>query len=442
MRRSWTIGSSPDCDLVVDLPTVSAHHCRLTRDADGFLLEDLGSTNGTFVNGERCGAPARVSRDDSITLGRTLRMPWPPKEARPEPGAVRIGREPDNDLVVDLPTVSGYHARVFREGASGEALIEDLGSTNGTALGSPDRKITRSPLSASDTIYLGSHPIPAAQVLARLGPAPVAPGAVSDAPGGRSEPWWSAWPRRLTPIWGPSWRLAALLAQAPVTAGVIVWALGAGAGSARGRAAALFWLGLAAVWFGLSDAVLGGAPGAARPRGGRPTGGAARLIPRFAVLGALCGLQCVSAWAVVAHGAGLRGPALPALALLVLAAAVGLALGLVLIELSPRPAIALAVLPLAVLPQWLLGGEVWPLPRMAPWARAGAQALPSRWAFEGLLLLESARHPAGGDDLAERYFPAETERMGVRADVTALGAMLIGLAALAAFLAGNPKPEG
>jgi hypothetical protein len=71
-----------------------------------------------------------------------------------------------------------------------------------------------------------------------------------------------------------------------------------------------------------------------------------------------------------------------------------------------------------------------------------ASVLPTRWAFEGLLLLESGRDPRGepgGDpprarDLAAVYFPEETERMGVRAGTIALGAMLIGLAAGAAFL--------
>ena len=51
--RSWVIGSRADCDVVVDSPLVSARHCQLTQVADGFLLNDLGSTNGTYVNGVR-----------------------------------------------------------------------------------------------------------------------------------------------------------------------------------------------------------------------------------------------------------------------------------------------------------------------------------------------------------------------------------------------------
>src|SRR5262249_8170002 len=50
--RSWLVGRSPDCDLVAAGDGVSARHCRLTATARG-LVEDLGSTNGTFVNGRR-----------------------------------------------------------------------------------------------------------------------------------------------------------------------------------------------------------------------------------------------------------------------------------------------------------------------------------------------------------------------------------------------------
>ena len=45
------LGKAPDNEVVADHPHVSRHHARLTRDQEGrLLLEDLGSTNGTFVN--------------------------------------------------------------------------------------------------------------------------------------------------------------------------------------------------------------------------------------------------------------------------------------------------------------------------------------------------------------------------------------------------------
>ena len=80
--RSWVIGSDPGCDLVVAAPSVSGRHCRLSRTEEGYTLEDLGSTNGTFVNGQRVGSRARVSPADRVTLGQNVPMPWPPEPER------------------------------------------------------------------------------------------------------------------------------------------------------------------------------------------------------------------------------------------------------------------------------------------------------------------------------------------------------------------------
>ncbi|TCC50262.1 FHA domain-containing protein [Kribbella capetownensis] len=63
------IGRSPDCDLILDHPQVSRHHAELLRiDQVTFELRDLGSTNGTTVNG----VPVRtihVGDGDEIRLG-------------------------------------------------------------------------------------------------------------------------------------------------------------------------------------------------------------------------------------------------------------------------------------------------------------------------------------------------------------------------------------
>ena len=69
MTRSWLIGKGADCDVVVDRPGISDHHCRLTREADGTSLEDLGSAGGTMVNGTRIVAKTRVTPGDAVTIG-------------------------------------------------------------------------------------------------------------------------------------------------------------------------------------------------------------------------------------------------------------------------------------------------------------------------------------------------------------------------------------
>jgi hypothetical protein len=163
------------------------------------------------------------------------------------------------------------------------------------------------------------------------------------------------------------------------------------------------------------------------------------------VLADLCVLQCLLAWLIVANATPLRASTIPALALLILASGVGAALGLFILVLAPRPAVACAIVPAVVLLLWLFGGQT-PTPSTVV---SGLD--PARWAFEGLLLLESDEHTAasaadGSDvsidhDLAEKYFPSQTEQMGLKADALALGAMLIGLAAAVSFISISTEPD-
>ena len=222
--RSWTIGSAPECDIVVDQPTVSGRHCQLTITSTGFELEDLGSTNGTFVNGAPVDGKLLVRRSDKITLGETVPFPWPeiiekighqgsdrpktpgrkpvkgrtvmeqvPEESHspsagnaPVPSAqrgakhrkkktgspkgtetVRIGRELDNDVVINSPMVSRWHARMIIAGD--RIMLEDLNSANGTSVTSEDNIIERQEVSKEDSIYFGSYRTTVGRLLADRG---------------------------------------------------------------------------------------------------------------------------------------------------------------------------------------------------------------------------------------------------------------------------------
>ena len=48
-----TIGRNSDSDIRIDNAGVSAHHAKIIKEGDDFLIEDSGSRNGTFVNGKR-----------------------------------------------------------------------------------------------------------------------------------------------------------------------------------------------------------------------------------------------------------------------------------------------------------------------------------------------------------------------------------------------------
>lgn len=58
-----TIGRAPNADFIVDATLVSRLHCRLSAGATELQVEDLESTNGTYVNGERVERAALKSGD-------------------------------------------------------------------------------------------------------------------------------------------------------------------------------------------------------------------------------------------------------------------------------------------------------------------------------------------------------------------------------------------
>ena len=68
-RTVFTIGRSPDCDLPLGDITVSWHHAELRRTDQAWVLVDLGSTNGTRVNGWRADSGFAVRAGDWVSFG-------------------------------------------------------------------------------------------------------------------------------------------------------------------------------------------------------------------------------------------------------------------------------------------------------------------------------------------------------------------------------------
>lgn len=139
------VGRDPGAGLpLTDDAQASARHARVTPASGGLLVEDLGSRNGTLVDGVPIESPTVVRPGQRIQLGDTF-LEVVRASAAPEyvlakadggrevrlAGPLEVGRDPSADLaLVDDHLVSGRHARLtpLPDGVA----VEDLGSRNGT----------------------------------------------------------------------------------------------------------------------------------------------------------------------------------------------------------------------------------------------------------------------------------------------------------------------
>jgi hypothetical protein len=103
-----TIGRSSGNDLVLPDPEISRRHVRIIRRVDGFAVEDTGSTNGTFVNGQRIGHLTLLQDGDAIDLGDTVRLRFM-SMASPATGAapVDLAEKPTQLYAPVAPPVMG-----------------------------------------------------------------------------------------------------------------------------------------------------------------------------------------------------------------------------------------------------------------------------------------------------------------------------------------------
>ncbi len=87
---SVVIGRAEDADLVLEDALASGHHTRVSSGPDGLRIRDLGSTNGTKLNGEQIDDEAELGRGDEIRIGSTIIAVTSPEgvAARPAPPTV------------------------------------------------------------------------------------------------------------------------------------------------------------------------------------------------------------------------------------------------------------------------------------------------------------------------------------------------------------------
>lgn len=155
-------------DVFLSDARVSRKHAEIIFENNTLILQDLGSTNGTFVNGEKLepNVPRELKHGDKVEFGGVpliVQFPEEMLEAVPSPlqtqalekplqeeklpvaflvsaentyplksGVNTIGRRAENDIVLSDPYVSGLHGKI--EVKEEEIWLTDVGSTNGTFL--------------------------------------------------------------------------------------------------------------------------------------------------------------------------------------------------------------------------------------------------------------------------------------------------------------------
>lgn len=71
-KPTWTVGRTDDNDIWIDHMAVSSHHARIDNNDGYFILSDLKSTNGTFINGKKIAGPTTLKLNDWISIGKHI----------------------------------------------------------------------------------------------------------------------------------------------------------------------------------------------------------------------------------------------------------------------------------------------------------------------------------------------------------------------------------
>jgi pSer/pThr/pTyr-binding forkhead associated (FHA) protein len=183
IQEMTIIGRGHDCDITILDERVSRQHAEIYYDGSAFLVSDLGSFNGTLLNGEMLGDTRPLEDGDQLQIGPVnLRFEWvaasedAPRSTLVIPEASlqgfliahdgtrfelykelnTIGRGQGWDICLHDRAVSRPHAEIAHQ--ADEFVLTDLDSANGTLLNGL-RIAEPQPLKEGDTILFGEHPL-------------------------------------------------------------------------------------------------------------------------------------------------------------------------------------------------------------------------------------------------------------------------------------------
>ncbi|TET54492.1 MAG: FHA domain-containing protein [Anaerolineales bacterium] len=118
VRALLTIGRDAGNDIVISHPEISRQHTRITRQGELVIVEDMGSTNGTFVNGVLLKSPHTLSDGDVIGMGDAVTLVYHAVEASAAKTVVERKMAPPPSAASAQPAAAAEAAPVAPEGKS------------------------------------------------------------------------------------------------------------------------------------------------------------------------------------------------------------------------------------------------------------------------------------------------------------------------------------
>ena len=183
--KSYVLGRDITCDVRLEGPRISRVHCKISYDIEGWVISDLDSTHGVFVDGKKVNK-TKLNRKTKISLGKSVEVSLTPisetgsmeKNSNTNTDTtqvfelnggetethgpmrirlqqrIRIGRSADNDWIISDINVSRNHAELIQNSHNGFDLV-DLKSSNGTYVNG--ERIIRKSLNVGDVLTIGSQ---------------------------------------------------------------------------------------------------------------------------------------------------------------------------------------------------------------------------------------------------------------------------------------------
>ena len=97
--QTYVLGRNDDCSICIPDESVSGHHARLSPSEEGWVLEDLGSSNGTIVGGQTLAQPVLLTNGSQVILGPQITLLFvdeaPAEAAAEETAAAEPATEPE-----------------------------------------------------------------------------------------------------------------------------------------------------------------------------------------------------------------------------------------------------------------------------------------------------------------------------------------------------------